>query len=83
MQKQIQKSSAPINFLFILALIPWIIACSFMIGKSNASSLDKYCERQFNQSFQYKISPLTFKKCETRFKIITDQWTTGKFINNK
>lgn len=46
----------------------------FIIYVANASPLDSYCSRQFNQSFQYKISPLAQKKCETRFKSITDQW---------
>ena len=42
-----------------------------------ASASPTYCERQFNISFMQKLHPVA-KKCESRFKIITDQWVGFK-----
>ncbi len=78
--KKTIRTPAIIQLLFILALLPWLIACTFMIGKASASPLDNYCERQFNLSFMQKLHPVA-KKCESRFKIITDEWITWKFTN--
>lgn len=72
------RTPAIIQLLFILALLPWLIACTFMIWKASASPLDDYCSRQFEQSLRYKISPLAFKKCQTRFDIKTNEWVGFK-----
>lgn len=45
---------------------------------ASASPLDDYCSRQFEQSFRYKILPLAFKKCQTRFDIKTNEWVGFK-----
>ena len=76
--KKLQKSASHINLMFLIALLPWLIACTFMIWKASASPLDDYCSRQFEQSFRYKISPLAFKKCQTRFDIKTNEWVGFK-----
>ena len=61
--------------LFFIAFV--VIAMTpFFAYIASASPLDDYCSRQFEQSFRYKISPLAFKKCRTRFDIKTNEWMT-------
>lgn len=58
--KQIQKltvrtpRTVQIAFLIFLA----IMMTPFLAYIASASPLDSYCERQFEQSMRYKISPL-------------------------
>jgi len=60
-----------------------VMMTPFFAVIASATSLDNYCERQFNLSFRQELLPVA-KKCESRFKIIADEWTTWKFtINNK
>lgn len=81
MKKQIQRltvrtpRTVQIAFLIFLA----IMMTPFFAYIASASPLDDYCSRQFEQSFRYKISPLAFKKCQTRFDFITDQWMTWNY----
>lgn len=77
--KQIQKPAHHINLMFLIALLPWIILFCYFTGKASASPLDSYCERQFQQSMRYKISPLAYKKCQTRFDIKTNEWMTWNY----
>ena len=63
-----------IAFLIFLA----IIMTPFFAYIASANPLDDYCQRQFDQSFRYKISNWAFKKCQTRFDSITDQWAGFK-----
>ena len=55
-----------------------LLATPFFAYIASASPLDDYCSRQFEQSFRYKISPLAFKKCQTRFDIKTNEWVGFK-----
>ena len=83
--KQIQRltvrtpRTVQITFLIFLA----IMMTPFFAYIASASPLDSYCERQFNLSFFQKISPLAYKKCESRFEKITNEWKTGLYTNNK
>lgn len=78
--KQIQRitvrtpRTVQIAFLIFLA----IMMTPFFAYIASASPLDDYCSRQFEQSFRYKISPLAFKKCQTRFDIKTNEWVGFK-----
>lgn len=62
--------------LFFIAFVV-IMMTPFFAYIASASPLDDYCERQFNISFMQKLHPVA-KKCESRFKIITDQWVGFK-----
>ena len=64
-----------VNITFLVFVI--IALTPFFIYVASASPLDDYCERQFNISFMQKLHPVA-KKCESRFKIITDQWVGFK-----
>lgn len=66
--------------LFFIAFVV-IMMTPFFAYIASASPLDDYCSRQFEQSLRYKISPLAFKKCQTRFDIKTNEWITWKFTN--
>ena len=57
-----------------------VMMTPFLALMASASTLDNYCERQFELSFMQKLLPVA-KKCESRFKIITDEWTTGLYSN--
>ena len=63
-----------IQLFFIAFLV--IMMTPLFAYIASASPLDDYCSREFNQSFRYKISPLAFKKCQTRFDIKTNEWVT-------
>ena len=79
MKRQIQKltvrspRTVQIAF-FALLILPILVFLS--IKQVSASPLDSYCERQFQQSMRYKISPLAYKKCQSRFDIKTNEWMT-------
>lgn len=87
--KQIEKIKVQtpifVKILFLIALLPWIILFCYFTGKASASTvrdnrtLDSYCERQFEQSMRYKISPLAYKKCQSRFDIKTNEWMTWNY----
>ncbi len=67
--KQIQKSASHINLMFLIALLPWLIACTFMIGKATASPLD--CRIEWNNWFFQKIDPTIQKQCGKKFEYFT------------
>lgn len=82
MQTKTVRTPIQIQLLFLLIIALGAIWFLFSYQYSQASILEDYCQRQFDQSFRYKISNWAFKKCQTRFDYITEQWAGFK-INNK
>lgn len=78
MIKRTIRTPIAINAIFLLFLLIPVIF--FSIGRASASPLDNYCQRQFELSFMQKLLPVA-KKCESRFKIITDEWYSGLYSN--
>ena len=75
MKTKTVRTPAIINIAFFtLLILPILVFLS--IKQVSASPLDSYCERQFEQSMRYKISPLAYKKCQSRFDIKTNEWMT-------
>ena len=72
------KTPIFVQITFIAFLL--VMMTPFLVLIASASPLDNYCERQFELSFMQKLLPVA-KKCESRFKIITDEWTTGLYSN--
>lgn len=76
------RTPAIINIIFFYLIIIGALALSltYIITEAkSASPLDSYCERQFEQSMRYKISPLAYKKCQSRFDIKTNEWMTWNY----
>ena len=78
MKTKTVRTPAIINIAFFtLLILPILVFLS--IKQVSASPLDSYCERQFEQSMRYKISPLAYKKCQSRFDIKTNEWMTWNY----
>lgn len=78
MQTKTVRTPIQIQLLFLIIIALGAVWFLFSYQYSQASPLDDYCSRQFEQSFRYKISPLAFKKCQTRFDIKTNEWVGFK-----
>ena len=78
MQIQKVKTPALVQITFIAFFL--VMMTPFLVLIASASPLDNYCERQFELSFMQKLLPVA-KKCESRFKIIADEWETGLYSN--
>lgn len=78
--KQIQHITVPTPRITQIIFIAFVVIMMtpFFAYIASASPLDDYCSRQFEQSFRYKILPLAFKKCQTRFDIKTNEWVGFK-----
>jgi hypothetical protein len=81
MQK-IQKPATAINIAFSLVIALGAIAFISAYELTEASSLQSFCQRQYNISFFREITPTAQKRCSGEFEIITREWTAGQYNNS-
>ena len=76
--KQIQKLTIPTPKFVQLAFLVFIIIAMlpFFAYVASASPIDKFCERQFNQSFLMPVTPIAKKKCKVQFQRLEMEWRT-------
>lgn len=80
------RTPAIIQLLFILALLPWLIACTFMIGKASASPVKlsyNICDKVYFDTFVWQVRPEYNKICKNRFQYLTNSIKRSYFINHK
>ena len=73
------KTPRFVQLTFLVFVV--IMMTPFFAYIASASPLDSYCERQFQQSMRYKISPLAYNKCQSRFDIKTNEWMIWNYTN--
>jgi len=71
MQIQKVKTPALVQITFIAFFL--VMMTPFLVFIASASTLDNYCERQFELSFMQKLLPVA-KKCENIFQRKTQAW---------
>ena len=69
-----------VNITFLVFVI--IAMIPFFTYVASASPIDRFCERQFNQSFLMPVTPIAKKKCKVQFQKLEMEWRTW-FYNNK
>lgn len=69
--------------MFLIALLPWLIACTFMIWKASASPVKlsyNICDKVYYDTFVGQVNSKYEKMCRNRFQYLTNQ-IKRSFIN--